>query len=47
MGKIKNFGELCRGEDPNEIFFVNSGNVTRAGSFDEAVGMLLEGKRGS
>ncbi|HTD93651.1 MAG TPA: ABC transporter ATP-binding protein, partial [Chitinophagaceae bacterium] len=31
----------------DEIFFVNSGNVTRAGSFDEAVGMLLEGKRGS
>lgn len=34
-------------KNADEIFFVNSGNVTRAGSFDEAVGMLLEGRRAS
>jgi ATP-binding cassette subfamily B protein len=29
----------------DEIFFVNSGEVTRAGSLDEAMNMLLQGKR--
>jgi len=29
----------------DEIFFVNSGEVTRAGSLDEAMDMLLQGKR--
>jgi ATP-binding cassette, subfamily B, bacterial len=31
--------------DANEIFFVNSGNVIRAGSLDDAVNLLLHGKR--
>ena len=31
--------------DADEIFFVNSGNVTRAGSLDDAVNLLLHGKR--
>jgi ATP-binding cassette subfamily B protein len=31
--------------DANEIYFVNSGNVTRAGSLDDAVNLLLHGKR--
>jgi ATP-binding cassette, subfamily B, bacterial len=31
--------------DANEIFFVNSGNVIRAGSLDDAVKLLLHGKR--
>ncbi len=31
--------------DANEIFFVNSGKVTRAGSLDDAVNLLLHGKR--
>jgi ATP-binding cassette, subfamily B, bacterial len=29
----------------DEIFFVNGGEITRAGSLDQAVNMLLEGKR--
>ena len=29
----------------DEIFFVNAGEITRAGSLDQAVNMLLEGKR--
>jgi ATP-binding cassette subfamily B protein len=32
-------------EDADEIFFVNSGEVIRAGSFDHAMDMLLHGKR--
>lgn len=32
-------------ENANEIFFVNGGEITRAGSLDQAVNMLLEGKR--
>jgi ATP-binding cassette subfamily B protein len=32
-------------ENADEIFFVNSGEVTPAGSFDHAVNMLLQGKR--
>jgi ATP-binding cassette subfamily B protein len=32
-------------ENADEIFFVNSGEVTRAGSFDDAMNMLLQGKR--
>ncbi|HUW05172.1 MAG TPA: ABC transporter ATP-binding protein [Williamwhitmania sp.] len=31
--------------DANEIYFVNSGNVIRAGSLDDAVNLLLHGKR--
>lgn len=34
-------------ENANEIFFVNSGQITRAGSFKHAVEMLMHGKRGS
>lgn len=34
-------------ENADEIFFVNSGNVVRAGSMEHAMKMLLEGKRGS
>jgi ATP-binding cassette subfamily B protein len=34
-------------ENADEIFFVNSGKVTRAGSLDDAVNMLLHGKRDS
>lgn len=34
-------------ENADEIFFVNSGEVTRAGSFDDAVNKLLHGKRAS
>jgi ATP-binding cassette, subfamily B, bacterial len=34
-------------ENADEIFFVNSGEVIRAGSLDEAVNMLLHGKRES
>jgi ATP-binding cassette subfamily B protein len=34
-------------QNADEIFFVNAGNVVRAGSFDHAVNMLLEGKRAS
>ncbi len=33
--------------DANEIFFVNSGNVIQAGSLDDAVNLLLHGKRES
>jgi ATP-binding cassette subfamily B protein len=32
-------------ENADEIFFVNSGEITRAGSLDQAVDMLLQGKR--
>jgi len=32
-------------ENADEIFFVNSGEVTRAGSLDDAMSMLLKGKR--
>ncbi|GAC1563132.1 MAG: ABC transporter ATP-binding protein [Mucilaginibacter sp.] len=32
-------------ENADEIFFVNSGEVIRAGSFDHAMDMLLKGKR--
>jgi ATP-binding cassette subfamily B protein len=31
----------------DEIFFVNAGEIVRAGSFDHAVNMLLHGKRAS
>jgi len=31
--------------DANEIFFVNSGNVIQAGSLEDAVSLLLHGKR--
>jgi ATP-binding cassette subfamily B protein len=31
--------------DANEIYFVNSGNVIQAGSLDDAVNLLLHGKR--
>ena len=34
-------------ENADEIFFVNSGNVTPAGSLDHAVDMLMQGKRAS
>ena len=32
-------------ENADEIFFVNAGEVTRAGSFNDAVNKLLKGKR--
>jgi len=32
-------------ENADEIFFVNSGEVTRAGSLNDAMNMLLKGKR--
>ena len=32
-------------ETADEIFFINAGEVTRAGSLDDAVAMLLDGKR--
>jgi ATP-binding cassette subfamily B protein len=32
-------------ENADEIFFVNSGEVVLAGSFDHAMDMLLHGKR--
>jgi len=34
-------------ENADEIFFVNSGEVIQAGSFDHAMNMLLHGKRAS
>lgn len=34
-------------ENADEIFFVNLGEVTRAGSFDEAVNRLMQGTRAS
>jgi ATP-binding cassette subfamily B protein len=34
-------------QNADEIFFVNGGEVVRAGSFDHAVEMLLKGKRAS
>jgi len=32
-------------ENADEIFFVNGGEIIRAGSLDQAVDMLLQGKR--
>jgi len=34
-------------ESADEIFFINSGGVTKAGSMDEAVDLLMNGKRES
>ena len=34
-------------ENADEIFFVNSGSVTKAGSMNEAVDLLMSGKRES
>jgi ATP-binding cassette subfamily B protein len=34
-------------ENADEIFFVNAGEIIRAGSLDHAVEMLLHGKRES
>jgi ATP-binding cassette subfamily B protein len=34
-------------QNADEIFFVNSGELIRAGSFDHAVDMLMHGKRAS
>ena len=34
-------------ENADEIFFVNGGEITPAGTMEQAVQMLLEGKRGS
>ncbi|HWB25536.1 MAG TPA: ABC transporter ATP-binding protein [Chitinophagaceae bacterium] len=34
-------------QNADEIFFVNAGEVVRAGSFDHAVNMLMHGKRAS
>jgi ATP-binding cassette subfamily B protein len=34
-------------QNADEIFFVNAGEVIRAGSFDHAVAMLMQGKRAS
>jgi ATP-binding cassette, subfamily B, bacterial len=34
-------------QNADEIFFVNGGEVIRAGSFDHAVNMLMQGKRAS
>jgi ATP-binding cassette subfamily B protein len=34
-------------QNADEIFFVNSGEVTAAGNFDHALKLLLEGKRES
>ena len=34
-------------ENADEIFFVNAGEVTQAGSMQHAVDMLLHGKRAS
>ena len=34
-------------QNADEIFFVNAGEVIRAGSFDHAVDMLMEGRRAS
>jgi ATP-binding cassette, subfamily B, bacterial len=34
-------------QNADEIFFVNAGELIRAGSFDHAVDMLMEGKRAS
>ena len=32
-------------ENADEIFFVNSGEIVRAGSLEQAVDLLLQGKR--
>ena len=34
-------------QNADEIFFVNAGEIIRAGSFDHAVDMLMHGKRAS
>jgi len=34
-------------ENADEIFFVNNGEITRAGSFGHAMNLLLEGERKS
>jgi ATP-binding cassette subfamily B protein len=34
-------------ENADEIFFINSGSVTKAGSLQDAVNLLLHGKRES
>jgi ATP-binding cassette subfamily B protein len=34
-------------QNADEIFFVNAGELIRAGSFDHAVDMLMQGKRAS
>jgi ATP-binding cassette subfamily B protein len=34
-------------ENADEIYFVNSGEVTKAGSLNDAMGMLIKGKRKS
>jgi len=34
-------------ESADEIFFINSGTISRAGSFNDAVSLLLQGKRES
>jgi ATP-binding cassette subfamily B protein len=34
-------------ENADDIFFVNGGEVTHAGSFDHAIEMLMHGKRSS
>ncbi len=34
-------------ENADEIYFVNSGEVIRAGSLDDAVNMLMQGKKAS
>ncbi len=34
-------------QNADEIFFVNAGEVIRAGSFDHALNMLMQGKRAS
>ncbi len=34
-------------ENADQIYFVNAGEITRAGSFTEAIDMLLKGKRAS
>jgi len=34
-------------ENADEIYFINSGSVTKAGSLNDAVNLLLHGKRES
>jgi ATP-binding cassette subfamily B protein len=34
-------------ESADEIFFVNTGKIVRAGSFDEALNLLMHGKNES
>jgi hypothetical protein len=40
-------GKPFTGKLADEIYFVNSGEVLRAGSLDDAVNLLLHGKRES